>query len=66
MQGNPEQDIQEKGVVDSGCSSHMTGEKSYLSEFEEFDGGIVAFRDGKGRITGRGKIRTGKLDFENV
>ena len=66
MQGNPEQDLKEKGVVDSGCSSHMTGEKSYLSDFEEFDGGIVAFGDGSGRITGRGKIKTGKLDFENV
>ena len=66
MQGNPEEDLKDNGVFDSGCASHMTGEKSYLSDYEEFDGGIVAFGDGKGRITGRGKIKTGKLDFENV
>ncbi|GJU18101.1 putative ribonuclease H-like domain-containing protein [Tanacetum coccineum] len=36
----------------------MTGNKSYLSDYEEIDGGFVAFRgDPKGgRITGKGKI----------
>nr|GEX34736.1 putative ribonuclease H-like domain-containing protein [Tanacetum cinerariifolium] len=33
----------EKGVIDSGCSKHMTGDMSYLSEYEEIDGGYVAF-----------------------
>ncbi|GKE55490.1 hypothetical protein Tco_1494675, partial [Tanacetum coccineum] len=58
----------DKGVVDSGCSRHMTGNKSYLTEFEEFDGGFVAFGGNAkgGKITGKGKIRTGKLDFEDV
>nr|GEZ49863.1 retrotransposon Orf1 [Tanacetum cinerariifolium] len=31
-----------KGVIDSGCSRHMTGNMSYLSEYEEIDGGYVA------------------------
>ena len=55
-------------MVDSGCSRHMTGEKSYLTDFEEFYGGYVAFgRNAKGcKITGQGKIKTGKLDFEDV
>ncbi|GJT39725.1 putative ribonuclease H-like domain-containing protein [Tanacetum coccineum] len=46
----------------------MTGNKSYLSDYEEIDGGFVAFRgDPKGgKITGKGKISTGKLDFEDV
>ena len=68
MQSNPEHDLKDKGVVDSGCSSHMTGEKSYLTDFEEFDGGFVAFGGNSkgGRITGKCKIRTGKLDFEDV
>ncbi|GJT28256.1 putative ribonuclease H-like domain-containing protein [Tanacetum coccineum] len=46
----------------------MTGNKSYLSDYEEIDGGFVAFGgDPKGgRITGKGKIRTGKLDFEDL
>ncbi|GJZ33873.1 hypothetical protein Tco_0579309, partial [Tanacetum coccineum] len=34
---------QEKGVIDIGCSRHMTGNMSYLTDFEEIDGGYVAF-----------------------
>ncbi|GJX78420.1 ribonuclease H-like domain-containing protein [Tanacetum coccineum] len=51
----------EKGVIDSGCSRHMTGNKSYLSDYEEIDGGFVAFeRDPKGgKITSKGKISIG-------
>ncbi|GKF95860.1 hypothetical protein Tco_0288595 [Tanacetum coccineum] len=41
--GNPQQDLQEKGVVNSGCSRHMTGNMSYLTDFEEIDGGYVTF-----------------------
>ncbi|GJR45499.1 putative ribonuclease H-like domain-containing protein [Tanacetum coccineum] len=33
----------EKGVIDSGCSRHMTGNISCLSDYEEIDGGYVAF-----------------------
>nr|GEX36029.1 hypothetical protein [Tanacetum cinerariifolium] len=33
----------DKGVIDSGCSRHMTGNMSYLSDFEELNGGYVAF-----------------------
>ncbi|GKC69056.1 hypothetical protein Tco_1114939 [Tanacetum coccineum] len=33
----------EKGVIDSGCSRHVTGNMSYLTDFEEIDGGYVAF-----------------------
>ncbi|GJV42647.1 ribonuclease H-like domain-containing protein [Tanacetum coccineum] len=65
--GNPQLELQEKGVIDSGCSRHMTGNKSYLSDYEEIDGGFVAFGgDPKGgKITGKGKISTGKLDFDS-
>ncbi|GJV28237.1 hypothetical protein Tco_1384685 [Tanacetum coccineum] len=41
--GNPQQDLQEKGVIDSGCSRHMTGNMSYLTDFEEIDGGYESF-----------------------
>ncbi|GJW41804.1 hypothetical protein Tco_0070603 [Tanacetum coccineum] len=65
--GNPQQkEYKEKGVIDSGFSRHMTGNKCYLTEYEDYDGGFVSFRDGKGRIYGKGKIKTGKLDFDNV
>ncbi|GJS74296.1 hypothetical protein Tco_0707137 [Tanacetum coccineum] len=30
-------------VVDSGCSSHMTGNKAYLSDYKDYNGGFVAF-----------------------
>ncbi|GJS09110.1 putative ribonuclease H-like domain-containing protein [Tanacetum coccineum] len=53
--GNPQLELQEKGVIDSGCSMHMTGNKSYLSDYEEIDGGFVAFGGDpkRGRITGK-------------
>ncbi|GJX16710.1 hypothetical protein Tco_0217542, partial [Tanacetum coccineum] len=55
-------------VVDSGFSSHMTGNKAYLSDYEDYSGGFMAFRsDPKGgKITGKGKIRTANLDFDDV
>ncbi|GKA25200.1 putative ribonuclease H-like domain-containing protein [Tanacetum coccineum] len=51
-----------------GCSRHMTGNKFYLSDYQDIDGGFVAFGGSSkgGKITGKGKIRTGKLDFEDV
>ncbi|GJZ75235.1 putative ribonuclease H-like domain-containing protein [Tanacetum coccineum] len=66
--GNPQLELQKKRVIDNGCSRHMTGNKSYLSDYEEIDGGFVAFGGNSkgGKITGKGKIRTGKLDFEDV
>ncbi|GJV41769.1 putative ribonuclease H-like domain-containing protein [Tanacetum coccineum] len=35
--------VQDQGVIDSGCSRHMTGNMSYLTDYEEIDGGYVAF-----------------------
>ncbi|GJS49290.1 putative ribonuclease H-like domain-containing protein [Tanacetum coccineum] len=35
--------LQDKGVINSGCSRHMTGNMSYLTYYEEIDGGYVAF-----------------------
>nr|GFB49362.1 ribonuclease H-like domain-containing protein [Tanacetum cinerariifolium] len=66
--GNPQHALKDKGVIDSGCSRHMTENISYLSDFEEINGGYVAFFGNPkgGKITGKGKIRTGKLDFNDV
>ncbi|GKA85245.1 putative ribonuclease H-like domain-containing protein [Tanacetum coccineum] len=54
--GNPQQDLKDKGNM------------SYLTDFEEIDGGYVAFGGNPkgGKITSRGTIKTGNLDFENV
>ncbi|GJX38258.1 ribonuclease H-like domain-containing protein [Tanacetum coccineum] len=58
--------INDKGYWDSGCSRHMTGNISYLSEYEPYDGGYMSFGHEGGKITGKGTIKTGKLEFENV
>ncbi|GJV50357.1 putative ribonuclease H-like domain-containing protein [Tanacetum coccineum] len=61
-------DLQDKGVIDSGCSRHMTGNMSYLTDYKEIDRGYVTFGGNPkgGKITGKGTIKTGNLDFENV
>nr|GEY93730.1 hypothetical protein [Tanacetum cinerariifolium] len=66
--GNPHQVLKDKGVIDSGCSRHMTGNMSYLSDFEELNRGYVAFGGNLkgGKIIGKCKIKTGKLDFDDV
>ncbi|GJY35521.1 hypothetical protein Tco_0420899 [Tanacetum coccineum] len=58
--GNPEILLQDHAEVDSGCSSHMTGNKAYLSDYEDFNGGFVAFgSDPKGdKITGKAFMRS--------
>nr|GEV16150.1 hypothetical protein [Tanacetum cinerariifolium] len=43
LSGNPQHVLKDKGVIDSGCSRHMTGNMFYLSDFEELNGGYVAF-----------------------
>nr|GFA07351.1 ribonuclease H-like domain-containing protein [Tanacetum cinerariifolium] len=66
--GNPQQALKDKGVIDSGCSRNMTGNISYLSNFKELNRGYVAFGGNPkgGKITRKGKIKTGKLDFDDV
>ncbi|GKA06837.1 ribonuclease H-like domain-containing protein [Tanacetum coccineum] len=53
--GNPQMDLKDQGVIDSGCSRHMTGNMSYLTDYEEIDGGYVAFGGNLkgGKITGK-------------
>nr|GEU34118.1 hypothetical protein [Tanacetum cinerariifolium] len=55
--GNPQNNIDDKGYWDSGCSRHMTGNLSNLSEYEPYDGGYVSFGHGDGKITGKGIIK---------
>ncbi|GJX24869.1 putative ribonuclease H-like domain-containing protein [Tanacetum coccineum] len=65
---NPHQALKNKGMFDSGCFRHMTGNKALLTNYQEIDGGFVAFGENTrgSKITGIGKIRTDKIDFENV
>ncbi|GJT47463.1 hypothetical protein Tco_0956178, partial [Tanacetum coccineum] len=62
----PHKALENKGIVDSGCFRHMTGNKAYLAEYQDYNGSLVAFGGSKGYITGKGKIKIGKLDFEDV
>nr|GEV63590.1 ribonuclease H-like domain-containing protein [Tanacetum cinerariifolium] len=64
--GNSQNKIDDKGYWDSGCSRHMTGNISYLFNYEPFDRGYVSFGQGGCKITEKGTIKTGKLEFENV
>ncbi|GJU87819.1 ribosomal protein L7Ae/L30e/S12e/Gadd45 [Tanacetum coccineum] len=68
VRGNPQIDLQDQRVIDSGCSRHMTGNMSYLTNYEEIDRGYVAFGGNPkgGKITGKCTIKTGNLDFENL
>nr|GEW20672.1 hypothetical protein [Tanacetum cinerariifolium] len=44
--GNSQNNIDDKGYWDSGCSRYMTGNISYLSDYEPFDVGYVSFGQG--------------------
>ncbi|GKG45486.1 hypothetical protein Tco_0495564, partial [Tanacetum coccineum] len=55
-QDNPHRNLQNKGIIDSGCSRHMTGNKAYLADYQDINGGPVAFG-------GKGKIKTEQGSF---
>nr|GEZ94191.1 ribonuclease H-like domain-containing protein [Tanacetum cinerariifolium] len=56
----------DRGIVDSGCSRSMSGNKDKLEDFESFNGGEVTFGGSTGKISGKGTIKTKNLNFENV
>ncbi|GKA18172.1 putative ribonuclease H-like domain-containing protein [Tanacetum coccineum] len=42
--GNPHQKkYKAKGVIDSGCSRHITRNRCYLTEYEDYDGDFISF-----------------------
>ncbi|GJS88911.1 ribonuclease H-like domain-containing protein [Tanacetum coccineum] len=68
VQGNPQMDLQDQGVINSGCSRYMTGNMSYLTDYEEIDGGYVAFGGNPkgGKITGNGTIKTDEAVYKEL
>nr|GEW27368.1 copia protein [Tanacetum cinerariifolium] len=52
--GDPQAALRDTGIFDSGCLQHMRGNKSFLSDYQEYDGGFVAFAGSSkgGKITG--------------
>ncbi|GKC24059.1 retrovirus-related pol polyprotein from transposon TNT 1-94, partial [Tanacetum coccineum] len=67
-QGHPQKVQEDQGYVNSGCFRHMTGNMPYLLDFNEFNRGYVTFGGGAngGKLTGKGTLKTDKLDFEDV
>nr|GEV07309.1 retrovirus-related Pol polyprotein from transposon TNT 1-94 [Tanacetum cinerariifolium] len=61
--------IDDKGYWNSGCSRYMTGNISYLSEYEPFNKGYVLFGHGRGKITDESMLwhrRLGHLNFKTM
>ncbi|GJV45155.1 hypothetical protein Tco_1429691 [Tanacetum coccineum] len=63
-EGNPQMDLQDKGVIDSGCSRHMTGNMSYLErggycQGENYQWGstVTSLVDGKKIIITKSIVR---------
>ncbi|GKE40463.1 hypothetical protein Tco_1463868, partial [Tanacetum coccineum] len=52
---NPQQALKNKGIFDSGCSRHMTGNKDFLTDYQDIYEGFVAFGGSArgGKITGK-------------
>ncbi|GJR83467.1 ribonuclease H-like domain-containing protein [Tanacetum coccineum] len=63
-------DLQDQGVIDSGCSRHITWNMSYLTDFEEINRGYVALGGNPkgGKITGRvpRKNNMYSVDLKNI
>ncbi|GJR37592.1 ribonuclease H-like domain-containing protein [Tanacetum coccineum] len=66
--------VRPKAVVNAVKGNNINNVKastwnmSYLTDYEEIDGGYIAFRGNPkgGKITGKCTIKTSNLDFENV
>nr|GEY77756.1 hypothetical protein [Tanacetum cinerariifolium] len=67
-EGHSHRQLEDQGYFDSRYSRYMTRYISYLTDFKELDRGYVAFGGGAkgGKITSKGTIKTGNLDFEDV
>ena len=57
-----------KWIIDSGCSHHMTGDRSKFSSLTYYDGSSVRFgNDVPCLIKGKGSIKlTDKISFDNA
>ncbi|GJX85815.1 putative ribonuclease H-like domain-containing protein [Tanacetum coccineum] len=60
---DPQKALKNKGIIDSRCSKHMTGNKAYLIEYQDYNGGHVAFGGSKGYISGKGPNWLFDLDY---
>ncbi|GJS63086.1 putative ribonuclease H-like domain-containing protein [Tanacetum coccineum] len=67
VQDHPLKHMEHRGIFDSGCSGHMTGNRAHLEDYQELSKvGSVTFGGSKGSISGKGTIRLGNLVFDDV
>nr|GEU44188.1 ribonuclease H-like domain-containing protein [Tanacetum cinerariifolium] len=59
-------DFHEKRMSKQAELTKSKRNKAHLADYQEFKGGTVAFGGSNGRITGKGKIKAARLDFEDV
>ncbi|GKG08218.1 hypothetical protein Tco_0334050, partial [Tanacetum coccineum] len=51
---HPLKHMENRGIFDSGCSGHMTGNRAHLEDYQELS------------TSGKGTIRLGNLVFDDV
>ncbi|GKB99284.1 ribonuclease H-like domain-containing protein, partial [Tanacetum coccineum] len=65
--GNPQYTLQDQGIFNSGYSRHMTGNKSFHTNYQEIDGGFVTFRGSPKKVKLLEKVKLGLVNnFEDV
>ncbi|XP_043692925.1 uncharacterized protein LOC122643365, partial [Telopea speciosissima] len=58
---------EERDMIDSGCSKHMTANPNLFTKLNKYNGGMVTFGDNsKGKIIGIGEITIGGTIISNV
>nr|GEU46397.1 hypothetical protein [Tanacetum cinerariifolium] len=67
--GDPQDALKDTRIFNSGCSKHMIGNKSYLTDYQEYDRGFVAFAGsskGERKATQSLLIKGIKREFSNA
>ncbi|GJZ61900.1 putative ribonuclease H-like domain-containing protein [Tanacetum coccineum] len=60
-QGSSTKAMAHRGIFDSGCSGHMTGNRAHLEDYQELSKvGSVTFGGSKGSISGKGPYRAAR------
>ncbi|GJX85719.1 ribonuclease H-like domain-containing protein [Tanacetum coccineum] len=58
---HPLKHMEHRGIFDSGCSGHMTGNRAHLEDYQELSKvGSVTFGGSKGSISGKGHSQQNK------
>ncbi|GJU33761.1 putative ribonuclease H-like domain-containing protein [Tanacetum coccineum] len=63
--GNPEEDLKDYAIIDSGCSGSMTGDKDKLSDFKEFKVTCLVAKATKDEAV-LWHRRLGHVNFKNI